>query len=69
MKTTKETLAYINPNKLYKIETKLAPVIVLEVEKRNKKEGTPIVLGKSSDASYPFFKFRQKGENYVIETL
>ena len=63
------SLAKINPNKLYKIETKLTPGIVLEVQKGSKKEETPIVLGKSSEASYQFFKLRPKGENYIIETL
>ena len=63
------TTALINPNKLYKIETKLAPGMVLEIQKGLKKEETPIVLDKSTDASYQFFKLKPKGDNYIIESF
>ena len=59
----------INPNKLYKIETKLAPGLVIEFKKGIKKEGTPIILGKSSDVSYQFFKIKKKDEGHIIESL
>lgn len=65
----KEILPSINPNKLYKFEIKLSPGIVIEIEKGNRKDGTPIVLANTSDASFQFFKLRPKGENYVIESL
>lgn len=65
----KESSIYINPNKLYKIETKLAPGMVIEIEKGNRKEGAQLVLAKSSDASHQFFKFKQIEDNYIIETF
>ena len=60
---------HINPNKLYKIETKISKDVVLEIQKGAKKNETPIVLAKSSDASYQFFRLRPKGDNYVIESF
>ena len=58
----------INPNKLYKIETKLSPGMVLEIQKGAKKDGTPIVINNSTDASYQYFKLKPKGDNYIIES-
>ena len=43
--------------------------MVLEIQKGSKKEGTPIVIEKSTDASYQFFKLKPKGDNFVIESF
>jgi hypothetical protein len=60
----------INVNKIYKIETKLNPELVFEIEKGGRKDKTKIVLGKSMDVTYQFFKLHRKSDsNYMIESL
>ena len=67
---TEKDATSININKIYKIETKLNPELVLEIEKGERKDKTKIVLGKSMDVTYQYFKLHRKSDsNYLIETL
>ena len=60
----------ININKIYKIETKLSPELVLEIEKGERKNRAKIILGKSNDVTYQYWKFHLKSDsNYLIESL
>ena len=65
----KESSLYINPYKLYKLETKLASGIFIEIEKGNRKDGAHLILAKSSDVSHQFFKFKKSDDYYIIETF
>ena len=47
----------------------MAPGIVIEIEKGNRKEGAHLVLAKSSDVSHQFFRFKKSDDYYIIETF
>jgi len=60
----------ININKIYKIETKINPELVFEIEKGSRKDRTKIITGKHMDVTYQYFKlYRKTDSNYLIESL
>ena len=67
---TEKDITSINLNKIYKIQSKLNPELVLEIEKGGRKDKTKIVLGKSADVTYQYFILHHKSDsNYLFESL
>lgn len=67
---TEKDVTFINLNKIYKIQTKLNPEFVLEIEKGGRKDKTKIVLGKSIDVAYQYFILHHKSDsNYMFESF
>lgn len=67
---TEKDATSINVNKIYKIESKLSPEIVIEIEKGLRKDSTKLIIGKHMDVTNQYFIFSRKtGSNYSIECL
>lgn len=71
MTDSNEKDAIINTNKIYKIESKVNPDLVLEIEKGGRKNETKIILGKSIEVTYQFFKISIKKDTnlYNFESI